>query len=354
MPVYYNDIDPKACTWLQQLVLDGLLPKGDVDCRDIREVKAEDLKGYHQLHFFAGIGGWPLSLQMAGWPEDRPVVSGSLPCQPFSAAGKQLGKKDERHLLPHFLELVEQCDWPILFGEQVPAAIKHGWLDDLQSTMGAQGYTTGAVVLTAAGVGAPHIRQRLYWLASRLGHPQCDGHDVVPVRRSPEKIEGRLQQPERPSAIGGMGDPEHNGCNGPSQPPSDVRPSPQGGQEEPQLSGQPEGAGVPGNAASLPGREVGCSQWSDTDWIYCRDGKYRPIPKGIQPLARKLEPGLGKSPYGLPGGVVQGGNKGFQEDVNNTLEARVMRLKGYGNAICVPVAVAFIEAFLKVENDGEI
>ena len=88
---YYNEFDPFAAAWLRNLIADSLIPKGDVDDRDIRDVDPKDLKGYTQCHFFTGIAGWSLALQLAGWPDARPVWTGSPPCQPFSAIGNQLG-----------------------------------------------------------------------------------------------------------------------------------------------------------------------------------------------------------------------------------------------------------------------
>ena len=115
------------------------------------------------------IGGWSYALRLAGWPDDVPLWTASLPCQPFSAAGKGLGKQDERHLLPHFISLVAQCRPTVLFGEQVSAAIKHGWLDDLYTEMEANNYAVGSIVIGAHSVGAAHIRQRLYWVAHSSG-----------------------------------------------------------------------------------------------------------------------------------------------------------------------------------------
>ena len=97
-PVYYNDNDPFAAQWLRNLVSAGLLPAGDVDDRSIKEVRPDDLKGYEQCHFFAGIGGWPYALGLSGWPGDRSVWTGSCPCQPLSGAGQHKGHADERHL----------------------------------------------------------------------------------------------------------------------------------------------------------------------------------------------------------------------------------------------------------------
>ncbi|NCA18051.1 MAG: DNA cytosine methyltransferase, partial [Betaproteobacteria bacterium] len=91
---YYNEFDPKAAAWLRELIKRKLIPHGDVDTRSITEIKPHEIRHYTQHHFFAGIGGWSLALQLAGWPEDRPVWTGSCPCQPFSTAGKGLGAAD--------------------------------------------------------------------------------------------------------------------------------------------------------------------------------------------------------------------------------------------------------------------
>lgn len=116
---YYNEWDKGAAAWLRELIKQGHIPFGVVDERSITEVKPEDLDGFTQCHFFAGIGGWPLALRLAGVSEDTPCWTGSPPCQPFSAAGKQLGQFDPRHLAPIFLDLISECRPPVLFGEQV-------------------------------------------------------------------------------------------------------------------------------------------------------------------------------------------------------------------------------------------
>lgn len=162
---YYNEWDSFAAEWLKELIKDGLIPDGIVDQRSIIDVEPEELKGFTQCHFFAGIGGWSRALQIAGWSPDRPVWTGSPPCQSFSTAGKGKGKDDERHLWPVFFNLIRECQPPTVFGEQVAAAIRFGWLDDLQIDFEKEGYAAGAFVLPSGSIGAPHKRDRLFFVA---------------------------------------------------------------------------------------------------------------------------------------------------------------------------------------------
>ena len=162
---YYNENDPFAAAWLRELIQAGLIADGEVDERSIEDVDANDLAGFCQCHFFAGIGGWSHALRLAGWPDDRPVWTGSCPCQPFSAAGKLRGFADARHLWPEFGRLIRERRPAIVFGEQVAGPAGLAWWDAVSADLEDAGYAVGAADLCAAGVGAPHIRQRLYWCA---------------------------------------------------------------------------------------------------------------------------------------------------------------------------------------------
>jgi DNA (cytosine-5)-methyltransferase 1 len=276
MAAYYNEWDKNAAAWLRELIKMGLIAYGEVDERSITEVAASDLRGFDQCHFFAGIGGWSLALRLAGVDDSYPVWTASLPCQPFSAAGKQLGKDDERHLLPHFLELVRQCRPDRIFGEQVEGAIRHGWLDDLQAAMEAEDYAVGHCVLGAHSVGSYHQRQRLYWVADDIGERRTREHSLLQRSERGRDQEESLETPW---------------C-----------------------------------------REIGLR--------YCRDNKYRPIKSGIKPLVD-----------GISRGMVRSGDTSQPINANETQEARVMRLKGYGNAIVPQVAAEFIGAFLHVTGE---
>lgn len=162
---YYNEINPQAAKWLRLLIENGLIPPGDVDERSIDDVIPTELHGYSQCHFFAGIGGWPYALRLAGWPDDRPVWTGSCPCQPFSAAGKGKGFDDERHLWPSFEWLTRQCQPATVYGEQVARKAGREWLAVVRSDLETSGYAFGAADLPACAVGAWHERSRHFWVA---------------------------------------------------------------------------------------------------------------------------------------------------------------------------------------------
>jgi DNA (cytosine-5)-methyltransferase 1 len=179
---YYNEVDPYAAQWLRNLIAAGLIAPGDVDERSIVDVRPTDLAGYCQCHFFAGIGGWSRALRLAGWHDDRPVWSASLPCQPYSvgavAHGGAKGKGDDRHLLPYFTPLVAKLEPPIIFGEQVANAVKWGWLDEAFWALESLGYACGAAIVPALAVGARHERKRLSWMAHARG-ARWQGHQSI-------------------------------------------------------------------------------------------------------------------------------------------------------------------------------
>ena len=183
---YYNEIDPYAAQWLRNLIAAGHIAPGDVDERSIVDVRPDDLRGYRQCHFFAGIGGWSRALRLAGWPDERRIWTGSCPCQPYSVAsvavGGAQGQSDERHLWPPFFGLVRECRPSELLGEQVESALKWGWWDGVALDLEAEGYACGAAVLRSDVWG--HERKRLYWLAvagreGRQGHQPVEGLPVA-------------------------------------------------------------------------------------------------------------------------------------------------------------------------------
>jgi DNA (cytosine-5)-methyltransferase 1 len=364
---YYNEIDPFAAQWLRNLIAAGHIAPGDVDERSIVDVKGDDLVGYTQCHFFAGIGVWSYALRLAGWDDDRPVWSGSCPCQPFSAAGKREGFADERHLWPTWFELIRERHPLVVFGEQVASKDGLGWLDSVHADLEGASYACGAVDMCAAGVGAPHIRQRLWFVAyaaargrgeqstefatsssGACGHTDvCGGNGGLAYtsidgdRQHARELHGHEKQ-DRPlgadaSIDGGtacvVGDAHSERrarVDALLREENDGRLS---AAEVLETSGS-GAARLVGDAdvarsQGLVERRLGADQWAawapsvvggfwqDADLIYCRDEKWRPVEPGTFPLA-----------HGAP--------------------ARVGRLRAYGNAIVAEVAKEFIAAAMDV------
>ena len=187
---YYNEIDPYAAQWLRNLIEARHIAPGLVDERSIEDVFPSDLRGFTQCHFFAGIGVWSYALRIAGWGDDRPVWTGSCPCQPFSAAGQGAGFDDKRHLWPAFHHLIKECRPAVILGEQVASKDADPWIDLVQDDLEALEYGVGAVPFPAAGVGAPHIRDRLYWVAYANGGQPGD-RDLQPGGQHRQQPEDR-------------------------------------------------------------------------------------------------------------------------------------------------------------------
>jgi hypothetical protein len=90
--------------------------------------------------------------------------------------------------------------------------------------------------------------------------------------------------------------------------------------------------------------------WSNVEWLYCRDNKYRPILRGLKPVLRTAKSSSKPLVDGLPAGMVHSGDTSQPINANETQEARVMRLMGYGNAIVPAVTAEFIKAFMSIET----
>lgn len=214
MSAYYNENEPRAADWLRELINAGLIADGVVDERSITDVQPTDLMGYTQCHFFAGIGGWSHALRLAAWPDSRPVWTGSCPCQPFSSAGKGGGTSDDRHLWPDFYRLISKCRPTTVFGEQVASPLGMQWLNGVFADLESSAYAVAGANLCAAGVGAPHIRQRLYWVADTISY-RPDPEECGTFTRTAEQRKGPPQQwralSDSRAINGGMGHADESG-----------------------------------------------------------------------------------------------------------------------------------------------
>lgn len=317
---YYNEIDPFAAEWLRNLIAGGHIAPGEVDERSIEDVTPDDLRGFTQCHFFAGIGVWSHSLRLAGWPDDKPVWTGSCPCQPFSAAGKGDGFADERHLWPHFFHLISERRPQHVFGEQVAAGNANAWFDLVQADLEGMGYAFGLVPFTSAGIGAPHIRERAYWVANSGGE-RLNRIDSLLQRQESGWVTKSVLEASRDRNAGSEANTngersqrERENSNQERWEGSDVR-----------QTGLRCGAGF---SSTL---EVN-GFWRDADWLFCRDGKWRPVEPGTFPLVDGTAARLGR----VESGVARVASSN-----------RVGRLKGYGNAINAQAATEFIRAYME-------
>lgn len=202
---YYNENDPRAAAWLRELIYAGAITPGLVDERSIADVTASDLEGFIRCHFFAGIGGWDYALRLAGWPLERPVWTGSCPCQPFSQAGKGGGVNDARHLWPTWFRLISQCRPTTIFGEQVASPAGIGWLDLVSSDLENENYAVGSAVLGAHSVGAPHLRQRLYFVGHTDGGRSGRHAGEIPSAQA-RSVRSEFDGVEPTSAARGVGE----------------------------------------------------------------------------------------------------------------------------------------------------
>jgi len=96
------------------------------------------------------------------------VLTGGFPCQPYSLAGLRKGKDDERHLWPEMLRAIREIKPTWIVGENVLGLISwNGGLvfEEVQADLEAEGYEVQPYVLPAASVGAPHRRDRIWFVA---------------------------------------------------------------------------------------------------------------------------------------------------------------------------------------------
>jgi DNA (cytosine-5)-methyltransferase 1 len=325
--VYYNEKDPFAAEWLRNLIAANMIAPGDVDERSIEDVIPLELAKYTQCHFFAGIGVWSYAMRRVGWPDDHQCWSGSCPCQPFSQAGQGAGFTDERHLWPAFFHLIEQCRPNIVFGEQVASPGGLAWLDLVQSDLEGTDYAFGALDQCAAGFGAPHIRQRLYWMAyddgAGLAQQQRNGRisrrtPVALAREGAERVNGAADGAGRTWPAGRtderrVANAEYGGIicrlannNGGQSSNGSVQRSGQHGQ-------RPKDASLSDSRTRTSPTN---GHWQTADWLRCKDDKWRPVESSAFPLAH---------------GVAN----------------RVGLLRGYGNAIVAPQAEEFVKAVME-------
>jgi DNA (cytosine-5)-methyltransferase 1 len=342
MASYYNEHDQGAAAWLRNLIQAGHIAAGDVDERSIADVQPTDLAGYDQCHFFAGLGGWAYACRLAGWPDGRPIWTGSPPCQPYSRAGKQRGASDDSDLWPHLFRLASSCRPDVLMGEQVAAAVGKDWLDRVHADMAGIGYACGAVVVPACAVNAPHRRDRLWFVAHAISEGLAQRVGNAGVSGS---LAGAVERQDPADDAGAVADADQLGA---------FKVRLQRGRELGRFGGHPRVGNVadahgggrrpgPDDAPTGHGQAVASEgrrgAWDGADWIAGNDGK-----------ARRVEPGIRLLDHGVAGrmAVVRPRHGADASDQEEALYwyRRTNALKCLGNAIVPQVAAEVIGAYM--------
>jgi DNA (cytosine-5)-methyltransferase 1 len=121
------------------------------------------------------------------WRDDDIILTGGFPCQPYSSAGKRLGKEDERHLWPEMLRIISEIKPKFIVGENVFGLLNwNGGMvfAEVCSDLEHQGYEITPVVIPAAAVNAPHGRDRVWFVAYRIskGLEGCTSKRIQTVK----------------------------------------------------------------------------------------------------------------------------------------------------------------------------
>lgn len=125
------------------------------------------------------------------------ILTGGFPCQPYSTAGKRLGKEDDRHLWPEMLRAIREIQPAYIVGENVRGLTNwNGGLvfDEVQAEMEAEGYEVTPFLLPACAVNAPHRRDRIWFVA----YSGSNGHESGRLGKDRQaETKGIEQQKER-------------------------------------------------------------------------------------------------------------------------------------------------------------
>ena len=314
------------------------------------------------------------------------VICGGYPCQPFSVAGHQKGEADKRHLWPEYFRLVRELRPHYAIGENVGGHLRLG-LDSVLEDLDSEDYTVRCFSVEAASLGAPHRRERIFWIADRnpngsnvdqkqkvqerasaqshgtrddrtgktLGNTECNGSSAPEIGGGNTKTPGRTAQGTvkalKPTGTGGSGDNEAvadstgNGRDA-KRTDQETRGTVRGSEERRML--ESEGSGtrpeISGNVADNrgPRGQAGLSAPGHGQKGNPEEPDYDCGGQGRRPQSNKaaFESYLGGGTDGLSSWLDGTWERGIPR-VAPTDKARVPRLKALGNAV-VPQLVYWV------------
>ena len=151
----------------------------DEFCRKVLNKHWPDVPIYKDLK---EIGNEPTRLI-----QEFDLICGGIPCQPFSLAGKQKGKEDDRHLWPYMYEIIKHKKPTWVIVENVGGFVNVA-LDDVCLDLETEGYATQSFIIPACGVEAPHKRDRIWILGKNVGDTTVNGR----TKDKPSEEEGRV------------------------------------------------------------------------------------------------------------------------------------------------------------------
>jgi DNA (cytosine-5)-methyltransferase 1 len=141
------------------------------------------------------------------------VLTGGFPCQPYSTAGKRKGKEDERHLWPEMLRAIKEISPSYIVGENVRGLTN--WnrglvFDEVCAEMENIGYQVAPILIPASGVGAPHRRERIWFVANANGNGfnKCNGDNEVNASQGGFNAFGNI---DKSIGNGNVADTKHKG-----------------------------------------------------------------------------------------------------------------------------------------------
>jgi len=335
--------------------------------------------GMNHASLFSGIGGFDLAAEWMGWTnvfncewEEFPqrvlkhhfpnakqygdikeldatayagrvdILTGGFPCQPYSLAGKRKGKEDERHLWPEMLRVIRECAPRYVVGENVRGLV--GWnggvvFEEVCADLEACGYSVQPFLLPAAAVGAPHRRDRVWFVAYRenIGLPQ-----TKEARR-----ERREYEPNDGSEVRNTSDADGRGGYAPDTHGVRLQHTKESG-----VVGQSQGEArrCPSESAEADGRLRNAPDTQVPRGERQRfegPGQVQPDGRGGKNMAAAWE----NFPTVPP---ICGGDDGLPKELDGLSFSKWRResIKAYGNAIVPQVAFQIFKA-IKLHEDGE-